>query len=96
MNPPPETPWERLVHARHASLPVTPEECPPPGFTTRVVARWAEMKQNEQARLWSRWSWRAALGGVLAAALMSLFTQPRAEASPLQVPEIELPSFTTP
>lgn len=97
MNPPQETPWDRIVAARHRSSgTATEEEVAPPGFSTRIVAHWAELRQNEQVRLWSRWSWRAALGGALAALLVTFFSPAPTQAVPLPAPVIELPSFPAP
>lgn len=37
----------------------------PPGFATRVAARWAEQIQRRtHADLWERWAWRGALAAV--------------------------------
>jgi hypothetical protein len=98
MNPSsdPASAWDRAAAARRAVMAAQPaaDEMPPPGFSTRIAARWAEVRQNEQFRLWSRWSLRAALGGLLTAAVMALLSTPPTTGSPLTAPEIELPSFS--
>jgi hypothetical protein len=97
MNPSSEpTIWDRAAAARREALAGQPaiEEVPPPGFSTRIAARWAELRQNEQFRLWSRWSLRAALGGLLTAAVMALLSSPQTSGNPLRAPEIELPVFS--
>jgi len=93
---PESTSWVRAATARREALAGQPaaEELPPPGFSTRIAARWAELRQNEQFRLWSRWSLRAALGGLLTAAIVALFSTPPVSGDPLRAPEIELPAFS--
>ncbi len=97
MKPPAEiTPWDRTAAVRRAVLAGRPPEdgVPPPGFSTRVVARWSELRKNEQFRLWSRWSLRAALGGLLTAGIMALVSPPPSSGGAMTAPEIELPSFS--
>lgn len=98
MNDPIEiTHWDRTAAARRAALasqPV-PDDSLPPGFSTRIAARWAELRRNEQFRLWSRWSLRAALGGVLTAMAMTfLFSSTPSGGLRLSVPDVEVPAFT--
>ncbi|HEX2750852.1 MAG TPA: hypothetical protein VHM91_22795 [Verrucomicrobiales bacterium] len=98
MKPPAEiTPWDRAAAARRTVLAARPpeEDLPPPGFSTRLAARWAELRKNEQFRLWSRWSLRAALGGLLTAGIMALLSAPSSSGGGMTAPEIELPSFST-
>jgi hypothetical protein len=99
MNPPSDrTAWDRAATARRDALAALPpvDELPPPGFSTRIAARWSELRQNEQFRLWSRWSLRAAIGGLLTAAIVALFSSPPVPEGPLRAPEIDLPSFSAP
>ena len=89
--------WDRAASARREILAAMPpaDDTPPPGFATRIVARWEEIRQNETVRLWSRWSLRAALGGLLTAAVMALFSSPQSTSSPLKAPEIQVPAFSS-
>jgi hypothetical protein len=96
MNNPSETPWDRVAASRReavAAMPLT-DEVSPLGFTTRVVALWAERRQNETLCLWGRWSLRAAIGGLLAAGVMAFFSHPQTTGGTLKVPEIEIPAFS--
>ena len=51
--------WEQAAAAarRRAVGTVVPEAVvlPPPGFASRLAAKWVELRQNETFRLWCRW-----------------------------------------
>ncbi len=88
--------WDRAAALRRAVLHVEPEEdcVPPPGFTTGIVARWAELRRNERVCFWARWSLRGAITGVAAACLVLVFlpSEGNQESGPLlTAPGIEIP-----
>lgn len=91
--------WEQTVAAARqgapASAPAVPD-LPPPGFATRLAACWVELRQNEAFRRWCRWSLRAALAGLIAAAAVHFFAPVPATPHPLRVPGVELPPLSAP
>jgi hypothetical protein len=64
--------WQVLASSVvHDTQPV--DECPPFGFSTRVVAQWREIQRCETLRFWSRWSLRAAISSVAVCAVVAMF-----------------------
>lgn len=96
---PGNTLWEQAAAAarRRTEEAAPPIEAPPPGFSTRLADRWAELRQNETFRLWCRWSFRAAIAGVIVAGIIALASPPKPRAAPpLIPPRVEVPSLSPP
>ena len=97
MNPPPDhTAWDRVATARRrCAVELADDELlPPPGFSTRVAARWAELRANERFQFWSRWSLRAAVGSLVAAFLVLLLTEgPPTRGLLFDVPAVDVPGL---
>ena len=90
--------WEQAAAAarrRGATAPVA-AVLPPPGFASRVAAKWTELRQNETFRIWCRWSLRAAVAGAIVAVIMGLIPPPPSPALPLSAPGVEVPALSPP
>ena len=92
--------WEQAVAAARqragGTVPAPVAVAPPPGFGSRLAARWAEWRLNETFRLWCRWSFRAAIAGVLVAIAVVLLPSKPSPPLPLRIPRVEVPSFPSP
>lgn len=100
MNPPPSDTslWEQAAAAARRARPAAglpaAVEGPPPGFAARLANRWAELRQNETFLRWCRWSFRAALVALAAAALAWALAP--APTPPLSPPQVEVPTLSAP
>ena len=92
--------WRRLVVAAQAARQQASagrDDAAPFGFSTRVVARWRQARDEERRlALWQRLSWRAAFASLTlcAAVVVAQRGGPGASAPPLlQPPSIDLPAL---
>ena len=99
---PPAPLWDLLsAHRRSHDRPHAPAaKAPdflPPWFPTRAVARWSALRRDESFRFWSRWSFRAALGGLAAVCLVLLFSKepPTDSGMLLDAPALGIPGLAT-
>jgi hypothetical protein len=87
--------WEQAAVARRSALSRPPggEDGAPFGFATRVVSAWQELRRNERAALWAKWSLRAAFCSMTVAAAVILLQQgsPGPAGEILPVPAYEMP-----
>ena len=87
--------WERVAAAHRDALSGAEQDLTPPlGFSTRVVARWAELRENERVCFWARWSLRAALCGTAAACLVLLLARHQDRQPLLTPPALDLPGLS--
>ena len=86
----PDSKWSRLsaaLRAQGSHEPVDPNLRPPPGFSTRIVAR-ARIDSRADATgllLWRRWSLAGACTALLACATLFV-TRPNSQPSPQIIP----------
>jgi hypothetical protein len=92
--------WCRLVSAARTVREAGGEqedESAPLGFSTRVVARWREVREEERRlALWQRLSWRAAFAAMIVTGAVALSARGGGdgESGPLlQPPSLALPAF---
>ena len=94
----PHPAWPRLTAAARAAQPAVAaggDDAAPYGFSTRVVARWRQLREEEQRlAVWQRVSWRAAFASLALGAMVVVSQSGGAGASDL--PLLEPPSFTLP
>jgi len=90
--------WEQAAAAARRRSAPAPDAAvlPPPGFASRMAAKWTELRQNETFRLWCRWSLRAAVAGALIAVIMALIPPPPSPVPPLSAPGMEIPTLSPP
>lgn len=95
----PHSKWSRLSAAlreQGAHEPVDPNLQPPPGFSTRIVAR-ARIDSRAEATgllLWRRWSLAGACAAVLTCGTLFV-VQPNSPASPQIIPVPTFDDFPT-
>ena len=92
--PPADAPWEKVAAATRADRAArgNADEQAPFGFSTRIVAAWQEIRRNERAALWAKWSLRAAFCSMAIAALVVALQRPeRNDTALLPLPAYELP-----
>lgn len=94
---PPDSPWNRIASAarRPQQGPAT-ANLPPPDFTSRVLSRWTELRQNETFQFWFRWSLRAAATGAAVAALVYALPPARTAPPLLAPPSVPIPTLSPP
>lgn len=94
---PPDSPWNRIASAaRRQQLGPATASLPPPDFTSRVLNRWTELRQNETFQFWFRWSLRAALVATLAATLFHFLQPTRTPPPMIPAPGIPMPTLSSP
>lgn len=77
--------WERIASRVHCeTAPVA--DGAPFGFSTRMVAKWREMRRDEALRRWSFWSLRAALCSVVVCGFVVVLTSRENDSSILITP----------
>ncbi|MFN0130520.1 MAG: hypothetical protein ACKV19_27990 [Verrucomicrobiales bacterium] len=76
---PPDAVWKGLVASARAAGRLgesDSEVAAPYGFTTRVVAQWREIREQEKRlAVWQRLSWRAALASLALSGLVAVSQQ---------------------
>lgn len=89
--------WQRLIAAARVTRGAGPsrDDTSPFGFSTRVVAQWRRVQEEERRLvLWQRLSWRAALASLTLCALV-VVAQRGARPAPDRL-LLEPPSITFP
>ncbi len=85
--------WKKLSSAARAGTPAA-DEAAPFGFSTRVVARWQELRREEASmKLWQRLAWRTFAGAFLLTGMVLVQDMVRPPDGPLlNAPSVDLPS----
>lgn len=92
--PPADAAWEKVAAATRSSRAEQgrASEQAPYGFSTRIVAAWQELRRNERAALWAKWSLRAAFCSIAIAAVVVALQRPaQNDGALLPLPSYELP-----
>jgi hypothetical protein len=94
----PHPAWPRLTAAARTARQAAAaarDDAAPYGFSTRVVARWRQVREEEQRlALWQRVSWRAAFASLALGAMVVVSQGGGAGAA--DHPLLEPPSFNLP
>lgn len=96
--PPGDSSWDKLAAAhRHAhSGPESAHDAAPFGFARMIAAQAMGLRRPEPLACWTRWSFRAAWGGMVTAAMVALLSQPPVpQTSLLAAPALEIPHLSS-